>query len=121
MNIILEKKLEKQDEVFYRYSIDKIKFWFSQAKNNGNIYIVYVDIEDDKYSSDFEIHIYNDDRNDVYYPVQFRMEIRKQDVLTSAIDGHIEKIKYISSIVDAIQNFFETSEHRQAYKGKFSI
>ena len=37
MNIILEKELEKQDEIFYRYSIDKIKFWFSQAKNNGNI------------------------------------------------------------------------------------
>lgn len=119
MDIILEKKLEQQGEVFYRYAIGNIKFWFSQANDSGNIYVVYVSVEDKEYADDFEICIYNNDRNDVYYPVQFRMEIRRQDILTSAIDEHIEKIKYISSIVDAIQNFFETSEHRQAYKGKF--
>lgn len=119
MHIILEKKLERQDEIFYRYSVGKIKFWFSQTNNTGNIYAVYVGIEDKEYANDFEIRIYNNDREDIYYPVHFRMEIRRQDILTSAINEHIRKIKYITSVVDAIQNFFETSEHRQLYKGKY--
>ena len=119
MGIVLEKKVEQQDGVFYRYAIGKIKFWFVQQNNTGDIYCVYTSIEDKEYSNDFEIRIYND-RNDTFYPIQFRMEVRSQDILTSAVDGLVEKIKYISSVVDAIQNFFETSEHRQKYKGKIS-
>lgn len=119
MDIILEKKTEQQDGVFYRYTIGEVKFWFVQENNNGNIYGVYTSIENKEYANDFEIRIYND-RGDPSYPVQFRMEIRRQDILTSAIDDHIEKIRYISSVVDAIQNFFETGEHRQKYKGEIS-
>ena len=120
MDIILEKKMEQQDGVFYRYSIENIKFWFVQQNNNGNIYYVCTSIEDSGYSNDCEIRIYCNDYKDIFYPVQFRMEIYKKDILTSVIDEHVENIKYIGAILDKIQNFFETSEHRQMYKGKLS-
>lgn len=104
-------KKEQDGSVFYQYSYDDCRFWFSQ-KPNGNIYGVTV--ENNMHP---QVDFYVEDGEYDFYPQIVRMNIpRVQITSETGMEKFNRMVQDVCKLRQALQNFFETSEHAKLYR-----
>ena len=107
-----ELRKENEDGMFYRYSMDDIKVWFTQTKQ-GNIFGVNISTNKALSGFDFYVHI----REDEWYPnyVYFRTyDNRFYD--NCDIDRFIDRLTYAKIVQNSIMDIFNLDEHKKQLK-----
>ncbi len=114
---ICELKKENDEGIFYRYSMDDNKIWFTQT-NWGSIYNVYVSLSKQLKGIELYVHIRElEDYN--YYPDYTYIRTMSERLYDNHnIDEYIEKLEYIKVIKEEIIKVFESAEHKHL-KEKF--
>ena len=110
MEVKLEKKEEKGNEVFYRYRIGSYKMWFVQNVRSGDIFTVSTATSDKEYE-DFDLYVVAYDEGDRWYPVEFKLRGFSPRMTTAEAALYAKRMTEVCVVLDAIQNFFETSFH----------
>lgn len=108
--IKLEKKEDKGVETFYQYRIGDYKFWFTQNNKTGDIFTVSNSC-DNKMYEDFDLSIVAHEENDRWYPNKFAFRGVSSRMTTAEAAVYAQKMTEVCAVLDAIQNFFETSFH----------
>ena len=114
---VCELKKENDKGIFYRYSMDDNKIWFTQT-NWGSIYNVYVSLSKQLKGIELYVHIReSEDYN--YYPDYTYIRTMSEHLYDNHnIDEYIEKLEYIKVIKEEIIKVFESAEHKHL-KEKF--
>ena len=115
IEVKLEKKEEKGNEIFYRYQIGGFKVWFTQNVRSGDIFTVSIAANNKEYE-DFDLCAMTYEENDHWYPVKFTLRGFSSRMTTAEAAMYAERMTKVCTILDAIQNFFETSFHANVGK-----
>jgi hypothetical protein len=115
MKAVLELKKERTDSIFYRYNIDGTLVWFEQYKENGHIYIVWVqtcaDLKDD-----FDFYLQDGSWDENCYPSHVEVNIHHRKLTVEQIDEYISGLLCAKRVAGAIMEIFERSEHKELYE-----
>jgi hypothetical protein len=127
-DIVLEFKEKTEDSdhgYFYRYNCGGTTFWFVQHEDNGNIYALYIQL-DDLVKSPININLYSSDyskpwygRQEYFYPWCPHISFASLNNLSIENALQFNKdLEYASAVIQAIAKFMLTSEHYQYYLEK---
>lgn len=114
MDIRLELRkviTEPYASTFYRYNINGNLVWFDQDQREGNIYAVYIRLNEDfginKY---FDVWIHCED-NRLFYPDDITIEIKSSRIKQEDVGRIVSDINYISRLCDKVMSIFRMEEH----------
>lgn len=110
MAVVLEKKEQKEAEVFYRYRIGNFKMWFTQHMYSGDIFGVSVSCDNEEYK-DFELYVVVNEEGDRWYPNEFTLRGISSRMTTTEAKVYMRKMTEVCAVLDQIKHFFRTSFH----------
>ncbi len=108
------KKKQNYNNMFYRYSYETCKIWFSQEQTTGNIY--RINIVDEQYP---EVDYYVDDTEDRFYPLQIRLDFPRLFIKNdSNFESAKKKLQDCCLRRHAIEDFLLSNEHYKLWLEK---
>ena len=115
VRVVLElKKKRDEGDIFYRYNISGTQVWFSQYPTNGNIYAVMVRPSDELEGIKFYAH--DGSMYGICYPDWIEIDVEHTALNDEQVDEYISKLKLAKEVAKAIEDIFESPEHKDLYE-----